>query len=121
MHEPAQRLLEHIQHYPNCIKGLLLDLAAAAVLIATTLKANGTVTVQLQCGKGPNAINFAFVNIDNHSGLLRHQGQFSVLDLIAIQYLPIAHRFALPTFSASSILPWSRNRMRVWLECSGAI
>ena len=66
MHEPAQRLLEHIQHYPNCIKGLLLDLAAAAVLIATTLKANGTVTVQLQCGKGPNAINFAFVNIDKH-------------------------------------------------------
>lgn len=64
LHEPVQKLLECVRAYPPCVKGLLLELAAAAVLIAATLKANGTVTVQIQCGKGPKALNFAFINID---------------------------------------------------------
>ena len=64
LHEPMQKLLECVRAYPPCVKGLLLELAAAAVLIAATLKANGTVTVQIQCGKGPKALNFAFINID---------------------------------------------------------
>ena len=64
LHKPVQKLLECVRAYPPCVKGLLLELAAAAVLIAATLKANGTVTVQIQCGKGPKALNFAFINID---------------------------------------------------------
>lgn len=64
LHEPVQKLLECVRAYPPCVKGLILELAAAAVLIAATLKANGTVTVQIQCGKGPKALNFAFINID---------------------------------------------------------
>lgn len=66
MHEPVRKLLENINHYPDSVKGLMLDLAAAAVLIAATLKANGTVTVQIQGGKGSRSINFAFVNIDKN-------------------------------------------------------
>lgn len=66
MHEPVKKLLENINHYPDCIKALMLELAGAAVLIAATLKANGTVTVQIQGGKGPKALNFAFINIDKN-------------------------------------------------------
>ena len=66
MHEPVKKLLENINHYPDCIKSLMLELASAAVLIAATLKADGTVTVQIQCGKGPKAMNFAFINIDKN-------------------------------------------------------
>lgn len=54
----------------------------------------------------------------DHIDFLRHQGQFSVFDLIAIEKFSLTHRFALPTFSASSIPPWSRNRMRVWLSAT---
>lgn len=66
IHEPVRKLLENITHYPLCIKSLMLELASAAVLIAATLKANGTVAVQIQCGRGPKALNFAFINIDKN-------------------------------------------------------
>ena len=66
INEPVHKLLENITHYPLCIKSLMLELASAAVLIAATLKANGTVTVQIQGGEGPKAVNFAFINIDKN-------------------------------------------------------
>ena len=66
MHEPVKKLLENINHYPDCVKALMLELSSAAVLLAATLKANGTVTVQIQCGKGSKAMNFAFINIDKN-------------------------------------------------------
>ena len=66
MHEPVKKLLENMHQYPDCIKSLMLELASAAVLIAATLKANGTVTVQIQGGKGEHALNFAFINIDKN-------------------------------------------------------
>lgn len=59
-------LLENLKTYPAPLQGLMLELAAAAVLIAATIKANGTVTVQIQGGKGDKAINFAFINIDKN-------------------------------------------------------
>ena len=43
MHEPVKKLLENINHYPDCVKALMLELSSAAVLLAATLKANGTV------------------------------------------------------------------------------
>ena len=66
MHEAVQPILEHMKPYPKAIKQLMLELASASVLIAATLKANGTVTVQIQGGKGPHALRFAFINIDKN-------------------------------------------------------
>lgn len=66
MDEPALKLMECVKNHPACVKKLLLDLASAAVLMAATLKTNGTVTVQIQCGKGSKALRFAFINIDRN-------------------------------------------------------
>lgn len=66
MHQPITTLLANLSTYPQPIKSLMLELASAAVLIAATLKTDGTVTVQIQGGRGPNALNFAFINIDKN-------------------------------------------------------
>ncbi len=66
IHESVRTLMDNMVDYPLCIKALMLELTSAAVLIAATLKANGTVAVQIQCGKGPKALNFAFINIDKN-------------------------------------------------------
>lgn len=66
LHESVATLLANMEQYPDCIKQLMLELAAAAVLMAATLKTDGTVTVQIQGGKGADAINFAFINIDKY-------------------------------------------------------
>lgn len=66
MHKPVSTLLANLSSYPRPIKSLMLELASAAVLIAATLKTNGTVTVQIQGGRGSNALNFAFINIDKN-------------------------------------------------------
>lgn len=63
MKEPLERLLKG-RNYPKSVQSILMELACAAVLMATTLKANGTVTVQMQGGQGDKALRFAFINID---------------------------------------------------------
>lgn len=63
MKEPLERLLKG-RNYPKSVQSMLMQLATAAVLMATTLKANGTVTVQMQGGEGDKALRFAFINID---------------------------------------------------------
>lgn len=55
-------LSEH--HYPRCINALLLELAAAAVLISATLKSDAQIMVQIHGGTGPTAIRYALVNIN---------------------------------------------------------
>lgn len=55
-------LAEH--NYPACVRSLLLELSAAAVLIAATLKADAQIMVQVQGGKGPRAIRYALININ---------------------------------------------------------
>ena len=63
MHEPCKALLEH-HDYPLPLKKLLIELAAATVLIGATLKANGQIMVQIRGGKGEHAIKYALINID---------------------------------------------------------
>lgn len=55
-------ILRH--HYPRPLRGLMLELAAAAVLIAATLKSDAQIMVQLQGGKGEHAVRRALVNIN---------------------------------------------------------
>ncbi len=55
-------LAEH--HYPACVNALLLELSAAAVLIAATLKADAQIMVQVQGGRGEHAIRYALININ---------------------------------------------------------
>lgn len=64
--ESVTTLLANLKNYPAPLQELMLELAAAAVLIAATIKTNGTVTVQIQGGQGNKAINFAFINIDKN-------------------------------------------------------
>lgn len=64
--ESVTTLLANLKIYPAPLQKLMLELAAAAVLIAATIKTNGTVTVQIQGGQGNKAINFAFINIDKN-------------------------------------------------------
>lgn len=76
MHEPCVKLLQN-HNYPSCVNRLMLEMAGAAVMIAATLKAEGTVTVQLMGGKGEHALRFAFVNIDKE---LNFYGSASLLE-----------------------------------------
>ncbi len=73
-------LAEH--HYPDSIKLLLLDLAAAAVLVSATLKADAQIMVQIQGGSGSKAIRYALININEDlsfygSALLQDGGTYS--------------------------------------------
>ncbi len=54
LHHSWQAGLEH-QHYPDCVRDLLGELAAAAVLLAGNLKLDGSLVLQAQ-GDGPVAL-----------------------------------------------------------------
>ena len=63
MDTPCFKLLEH-HNYPLSVKQLLIELACSAILIGSTLKANGQIMVQILGGKGDHAIKYALINID---------------------------------------------------------
>lgn len=58
----AQMLKHH--NYPTPIADLMLDLSSVAVLLASTLKADATIMVQIRAGQA-SKLQYALVNINN--------------------------------------------------------
>lgn len=50
--------------YPLPVKRLLMDLSTCAILITSTLKANGEIMVQVQCDQDNQYLKYALININ---------------------------------------------------------